>query len=226
MGYESLATLYTIRRCVRRFIIHIIRPRELWPRSIPVHSFRKFMQLRSNGILSRTRVDRSRNPFPFFFFWNFHSSPRLFIWENSKRIFVSFYLESYGGWTFGRSFKYYSKQVSVVRITSSKLWKRFDTNANGGWNFSRVEYLSVFRIIFLHLTTINPSTCVTPSSSSWSSSLRTFNLKLAKKNLVKRISFTLAWILLLQHPIFQTLHPTNAPDFFHFWRGGWKRGRT
>lgn len=25
------------------------------------------MQLRSNGILSRTRVDRSRNPFPFFF---------------------------------------------------------------------------------------------------------------------------------------------------------------
>lgn len=163
--------------------------------------------------------------FPFFF-WNFHSSPRLFIWENSKRIFVSFYLESYRGWTFGRSFKYYSKQVSVVRITSSKLWKRFDTNANGGWNFSRVEYLSVFRIIFLHLTTINPSTCVTPSSSSWSSSLRTFNLKLAKKNLVKRISFTLAWILLLQHPIFQTLHPTNAPDFFHFWRGGWKRGRT
>lgn len=164
--------------------------------------------------------------FSLFFFWNFHSSPRLFIWENSKRIFVSFYLESYRGWTFGRSFKYYSKQVSVVRITSSKLWKRFDTNANGGWNFSRVEYLSVFRIIFLHLTTINPSTCVTPSSSSWSSSLRTFNLKLAKKNLVKRISFTLAWILLLQHPIFQTLHPTNAPDFFHFWRGGWKRGRT
>lgn len=119
-----------------------------------------------------------------FFFWNFHSSPRLFIWENSKRIFVSFYLESYRGWTFGRSFKYYSKQVFVVRISSSKLWKRFDTNANGGWNFSRVEYLSVFRIIFLHLTTINPSTCVTPSSSSWSSSLRTFNLKLAKKNLL------------------------------------------
>lgn len=222
MGYESLATLYTIRRCVRRFIIHIIRPRELWPRSIPVHSFRKFMQLRSNGILSRTRVDRSRNPFPFFFLEFSFVSTIVYLREFEKDIrFVLF-----RGWTFGRSFKYYSKQVSVVRISSSKLWKRFDTNANGGWNFSRVEYLSVFRIIFLHLTTINPSTCVTPSSSSWSSSLRTFNLKLAKKNLVKRISFTLAWILLLQHPIFQTLHPTNAPDFFHFWRGGWKRCRT
>lgn len=32
------------------------------------------MQLRSNGILSRTRVDRSRNPFPFFLEFSFVST--------------------------------------------------------------------------------------------------------------------------------------------------------